>query len=226
MRAPVDVFPDLTAPTVTVIADAHGMAPEEVESLVTLPIESAMNGAAGVRRVRSSTGIGIAIVWVEFEGDFDVFGARQIVSEKLQLAQASLPPDVPMPVLAPVSSIMGEIEFIALGSDRHDAIALKTTADWVIRRRLLAVAGVAQVIPTGGETKQYQVLVKPERLVAYELGLNDVLEALRRANQSHPRRSQPYSVTRGMPSSLARSASLRSFGSSVGGALGPRGTEP
>ena len=143
-----------------------------------------MNGAAGVRRVRSSTGIGIAIVWIEFEGDFDVFRARQIVSEKLQLAQASLPPDVPRPVLAPVSSIMGEIEFIALGSDRHDAIALKTTADWVLRRRLLAVPGVAQVIPTGGETKQYQVLVNPERLVAYELGLNDVLEALRRTNQN------------------------------------------
>jgi CzcA family heavy metal efflux pump len=183
-QTPVDVFPDLTAPVVTVIAEAHGMAPEEVEALVTLPIETAMNGAYGVRRVRSSTSIGVAIVWVEFLGDVDVLRARQIVAEKLQVAEGTLPRDIPRPIVAPVSSNMGEIVFVALTSDRHTALDLKTTADWTIRRRLLAVAGVSQVIPIGGETKQYQVRVLPERLAAYALGLNDVIVAMRRASEN------------------------------------------
>jgi CzcA family heavy metal efflux pump len=183
-QMPVDVFPDLTAPSVTVIAEAHGMAPGEVESLVTFPIETAMNGAAGVRRVRSSTGIGIAIVWVEFEDDVEIHRARQVVAEKLQLAQGQLPPDIAPPVLAPVSSIMGEILFLALASDRHSPMELKTAADWVVRPRLLAVAGVSQVVPTGGDTKQYQVIVHPERLASYRITLLEVVESLRRANES------------------------------------------
>ena len=183
-RMPVDVFPDLTAPTVTILADAHGMAPEEMETVITLPIETAMNGAAGVRRIRSSTSVGAAVIWVEFDWGTDIYRARQVVSERLQLASASLPPDVPAPVLAPVSSIMGEIMFIALTSDRHTAMELKTAADWVVRRRLLAVPGVAQVVPIGGDTRQYQVLVHPQRLAAYRVGLNDVTAALAGSNEN------------------------------------------
>ncbi|MEW6367032.1 MAG: efflux RND transporter permease subunit [Acidobacteriota bacterium] len=184
VRIPVDVFPDLTAPTATVIAEAHGMAPEEVESQITFPIETALNGAPGVRRVRSSTGIGVAVIWVEFTWGTDIYQARQIVAEKLQLSQGSLPPEVDRPVLAPVSSIMGEIMFVALTSDRHSPLDLKTTADWVLRRRLLAVPGVSQVVPTGGDTKQYQVVLKPEQLAAYRLSVEEVVEALRETSEN------------------------------------------
>lgn len=184
MRMPVDVFPDLTAPTVTVVTEAHGMAPQEVESLITRPIESALNGAAGVRRVRSSTGIGIAVVWVEFEWGTDIYQARQIVNEKLQLARSSLPQEIPAPVLAPITSIMGEIMFIALHSDRHDMMELKTAADWILRPRLLAVPGVAEVIPNGGQTRQYQVLLDPVRMAAYEVSVDQVLEAVAKTNHN------------------------------------------
>lgn len=184
LRMPVDVFPDLTAPTVTVVTEAHGMAPQEVESLITRPIESAMNGASGVRRVRSSTGIGIAVIWVEFEWGTDIYQARQIVNEKLQLAGSSLPQDLPSPVLAPVTSIMGEIMFIALHSDRHDPMQLKTAADWTLRPRLLAVPGVAEVIPNGGQTRQYQVRLDPVRLAAYAVSVDQVLEAAARTNHN------------------------------------------
>ncbi len=184
LRMPVDVFPDLTAPTVTVVAEAHGMAPQEVESLITRPIESALNGASGVRRVRSSTGIGIAVIWVEFEWGADIYQARQIVNEKLQLARSSLPQDLPSPVLAPITSIMGEIMFIALHSDQHDLMALKTSADWTLRPRLLAVPGVAEVIPNGGQTKQYQVHLDPIRLAAYQVSVDQVIDAVSRTNHN------------------------------------------
>lgn len=183
-RMPVDVFPDLTAPRVTVVAEAHGMAPEEVETLITFPLETAFNGASGVRRVRSSSGVGIAVITIEFNWGMDIYRARQIVAEKLQLVRGALPPQIPPPVLAPVTSIMGEIMFIALTSDRHSALELKTQADWVLRRRLLAVPGVAQVIPIGGDTKQYQVTIQPERLVAYDIAMDEVVEALRKTNQN------------------------------------------
>ncbi|QPK61649.1 efflux RND transporter permease subunit [Methylomonas sp. LL1] len=181
-RMPVDVFPDLTAPTVTLMSEAHGMAPAEVEQLVTFPIEAAMNGAPGVRRVRSTTGVGFAVINVEFAWGTDIYQARQIVAEKLQLARSALPQDLPSPILTPIASVMGEILFIALRSDHDDGMTLKTTADWTIRRRLLAVPGVAEVISIGGDTKQYQVEVRPERLVAYGLSLNDVIEAVRASN--------------------------------------------
>lgn len=183
-RAPVDVFPDLTAPSVTIVAEAHGMPPEEVERLITFPIETAMNGANAVRRVRSSTGIGISVVTVEFEWGTDIFLARQLVSERLQNARALLPTDLPPPILAPVASIMGEILFIALVSDQHDELALKTVADWQLRRRLLAVAGVAEVIPIGGATKQYQVVARPERLAAYGVTLGQLRDAVAAASRN------------------------------------------
>ncbi|HSK20937.1 MAG TPA: efflux RND transporter permease subunit [Longimicrobiales bacterium] len=182
-RMPVDVFPDLTAPTVAVLTEAHGMAPEEVETLVTFPIETSVNGATGVRRVRSSTSQGISIVWVEFDWGTEIFRARQIVNERLQLVGASLPAGAGPPVLAPISSIMGEIMLIAVtGDESVSQMDMRSVADWTVRRRLLAVPGVSQVIPLGGEVRQYQVLVDPTRLAAYDIELADVLRAARGSN--------------------------------------------
>jgi CzcA family heavy metal efflux pump len=180
--APVDVFPDLTAPTVTVLAEAHGMAPEEVELLVTFPVETAVNGAAGVRRVRSSSSQGISIVWVEFDWGTDIFRARQIVNEKLQMAQAQLPEGIDPPILAPVTSIMGEILLLGLTSESHSSLDLRSAADWTVRKRLLAIPGVAQVVPIGGEVKEYQVRVDPKRLRGFGISLAAVLRAAGEAN--------------------------------------------
>ena len=179
-RLPVDVFPDLTAPTVTILAEAHQMATEEVESLVTFPIEAAMNGAPGVRRVRSSTAHGIAVVWVEFGWDVEIFRARQIVAEKLQGVAGALPADLAPPVLAPVSSVMGEIMMVGLRGP--DPQALRTLADWTVRRRLLAVPGVAQIVPIGGDVRQFQVVPDPGRLRAAGVSLVDLTEAVRRSS--------------------------------------------
>jgi Cu/Ag efflux pump CusA len=181
---PLDVLPDLSAPTVTILVEGHGMAPTEMESLVTFPIEAALNGASGVRRVRSATAVGLAVVWVEFEWGQDIQRARQIVTEKLTLVTSHLPPEVQQPFLAPISSIMGEIMFVSLESDRHSPLDVRTVADTVLRRRLLAVPGVSQVIATGGGQKQYQVLVDPVELREYNVTLGQVEDALRQANRN------------------------------------------
>ncbi len=180
VNAPVDVFPDLTAPTVTVLTEAHGLAPEEVEALVTVPIESAMNGAAGVGRVRSNSAAGFSIVFVEFQLGTDIFRARQLVTEKLQ--QVRVPATVSAPVLGPVASTMGEIMLISLTSTATSPMALRSMADWVVRPRLLGVRGVAQVTMIGGERKQYQVVADPERLTAHGVTLQQLTQAVAAAN--------------------------------------------
>lgn len=185
-RMPVDVFPDLTAPSVTVVMEAHGMSPTEVENLVTFPIEAALNGSPGVRRVRSISSVGLSVVTVEFEWGTETLTARQIVGEKLQLAKGSLPPELPAPQMAPAASVMGEIMFIALTSSVHSGADLKSTADWVLRRRILAVPGVAEVLTIGGDEKQYQVTLQPERLAAYGITVDQVLAALRNTNENAP----------------------------------------
>jgi len=181
---PVDVFPDLTAPTVTILAEGHGMAPEEMESLVTFPIETAINGASGVRRVRSATAVGVGVVWVEFDWGTDIYIARQLVAEKLALVSGTLPPQVERPVLAPISSIMGEILFFALSSDTVDALTMRTVADTVVRRRLLAVPGVSQVTPIGGAERQFQVIARPDALRANGVSLTELLDAVRGASEN------------------------------------------
>src|SRR5688572_7370253 len=183
-RMPVDVFPDLSAPTVTVLTEAHGMAPSEVESQITFPIETALNGAAGVRRVRSSTAVGLSIVWVEFDWGTDLRAARQVVNEKLALVEGGLPPEVERPILAPMSSIMGEIFFIAVTSDRLDPMELRTTAESVIRRRLLSVPGVSQVTAIGGDRKQYQVVLEAGRMAAHRVSMKQVSDALEASNEN------------------------------------------
>lgn len=186
---PVDVFPDLTAPTVTIMTEAHGMAAEEVETLVTFPIESSMNGATDVRRVRSSSAAGFSVVWVEFDWGADIFTARQIVNEKLQTALATLPVGVDQPILAPISSMMGEIMMISLSVEKGyensiSLMELRTIADYDVRRRLLAVNGVSQVIPIGGEVKQYQILVSPHKLAVYGISLQQVMKAAKESNEN------------------------------------------
>jgi CzcA family heavy metal efflux pump len=181
---PVDVFPDLTAPTVTILAEGHGMAPEEMEALVTFPIETAINGASGVRRVRSATAVGVGVVWVEFDWGTDIYIARQLVAEKLAVVSGALPPQVERPVLAPISSIMGEILFFALSSDTVDPLTMRTVADTVVRRRLLAVPGVSQVTPIGGAERQFQVIARPDALRANDVSLTELLDAVRGASEN------------------------------------------
>lgn len=177
----VDVLPDLTAPTVVVLTEAHGFAPEEVERLVTFPIESAVNGATQVRRVRSSSAMGISVVWVEFDWGTDPYRARQVVSEKMQAlaGRIRMPAGVGTPTLAPQSSLMGEIMLLALTAERTSPMNLRSLADWTVRPRLLSMAGVAQVMVIGGDFKQYQILADPQRMRPRGVTLQDVLTASR-----------------------------------------------
>ena len=180
----VDVFPDLNAPTVVVMTEAQGMAPEEVERLVTFPVETAVNGATDVRRVRSSSTTGFSVVWVEFEWGTNIYTARQIVSEKLATLGEALPSNVGQPTLGPQSSILGEIMIIGLTADTTSLQDLRTIADWTIRPRLLSTGGVAQVAVIGGDIKEYQILLDPARMKHYGISLEEVLPVLENMNQN------------------------------------------
>ena len=213
---PVDVFPDLNRPTVTIFTESGGLAPEEVESLVTFPIESAMNGASGVERVRSVSSIGLSIVFVEFGFDQDIYTARQIVTERLQQVSEQLPPET-KPVLAPISSIMGEIMLVGLTSDdpKITPMDLRTIADWNIRKRLLSIAGISQITVIGGELKQYQILVDPFKLRNFNVTLHDVEEAAKEANVNSTGGFLLEPYTEGLIRNLARVGSLEDLSSSV-----------
>lgn len=182
MHTEVDVFPDLNAPTVVIMTEANGMAAEEVEQLVTFPVETAVNGATGVRRVRSSSTNGFSVVWVEFDWDTDIYLVRQIVSEKLAVVSESLPANVGKPTLGPQSSILGEMLIVGLTADSTSMLDLRTIADWTIRPRLLSTGGVAQVAVLGGDIKEYQVQLDPERMRHYGVTLSEVMNITREMN--------------------------------------------
>ena len=175
MHTDVDVFPDLTAPTVVIMTEANGMAAEEVEQLVTFPIETAVNGATHVRRVRSSSTNGFSIAWVEFDWGTDIYLARQIVSEKLAIVGESLPSNVGKPTLGPQSSILGEMMIIGLTADSTSMLDLRTIADWTVRPRLLSTGGVAQVDVLGGDIKEYQIQLDPKRMRHYGVSMSEVM---------------------------------------------------
>ena len=210
----IDVFPDLTAPTVIVMTDAHGMAPEEVERLVTYPIETTVNGAMGVRRVRSSSALGYSFVWIDFDWGTDVYKARQVVSEKLITIQDVIPDNVAKPILAPQSSVMGEIFFLSLQADSTDLTTLRTIAEWNLQPQILATGGVSQVTIVGGEYKQYQVLADPMKLNNYNVTLQELADACREMSQNSTgkvfREYGNEYVVRG----IARTSNLEELGNS------------
>ncbi|MCB1095990.1 MAG: efflux RND transporter permease subunit [Verrucomicrobiae bacterium] len=216
LRLPVDVFPDLNRPTVTLLTEAEGLAPEEVETLVTFPLETALNGLPGVLRVRSNSGVGLSIIFVEFDWNMPILTARQIIQERLQPAAEQLPAGI-RPVMGPISSLMGEILLIGLHSESGDTkpMDIRSIADWELRPRLLSVPGVSQVIPIGGGVKQYQVLASPEKMAAFNVSLQEVEEAAR-LSQSNSAGGFLENVNQeALVRNIGRSASLDDLANSV-----------
>jgi CzcA family heavy metal efflux pump len=214
-RMDIDIFPELTAPTVVVMTEAHGMAPEEVEQLVTFPIETAVNGATDIRRVRSSSSMGFSIVWVEFDWGTDIYNARQTVTERLVRASEDLPRGVGEPVIAPQSSLLGEVMIVGLTSDNKSPMELRTMAEWNLRPRLLSVGGVAQVAIIGGDFKEYQILVHPEKLKHYKITFNDLVKTVQGMNSNAPGGFINEYGNRYLIRGLGRSKKVTEIGNSV-----------
>lgn len=220
LRTPVDVLPDLTAPTVTVVVDAGGYTPTEVEQRVTIPLETALNGSPGLRRIRSNSATGLAVVTLEFDWATPPESARRIVAERLQTAGDELPDDLPPPHMTPASSVMGEIMFVALRSDSASPMDLKSTADWIVRRRVMSVPGIAEVMTIGGDERQVQLLVDPARLSARGIGMNQVINAMAAASDN---RSAGVVVANGqelLVEAVGRAAVADDFGNVVVGNAG------
>jgi len=220
LRTPVDVLPDLTAPTVTVVVDAGGYTPTEVEQRVTIPLETALNGSPGLRRIRSNSATGLAVVTLEFDWATPPENARRIVAERLQTAGDELPDDLPLPHMTPASSVMGEIMFVALRSDSATPMDLKSTADWIVRRRVMSVPGIAEVLTIGGDERQVQLLVDPVRMSARGIGMNQVIEAMSAASDN---RSAGVVVANGqelLVEGVGRAAVADDFGNVVVGDAG------
>jgi copper/silver efflux system protein len=214
-RMPLDVLPELSAPSVTVVTEANGLAPEEVEKLVTVPLEHALNGSSGVRRIRSTSAVGISLIWVEFDWDVAPLTARQVVTEKLGASRASLPRGID-PVMAPASSIMGEIMFVGVtGAPGVTGVALRDAAEWQVRRRLLGLSGIAQVVPIGGSVKQLEIVLSPEKLMRNKIGAQQVLHALAGLSESTPGGFHVAGQEEYLIRGVGRVSSLESLGRTV-----------